>query len=68
VGGIKTEHKLELNDDHAHWLQEMVEKYGLFDEGKALRIVLDYVMEEADQTTVFEEVRCNHCGSVPNQD
>ena len=68
MGGIKTEHKVELNEDHVNWLQDMVEKYGLFDEGKALRIVLDYVMEEADQTTVFEEVRCNHCGSVPNQD
>ena len=44
------------------------EKYGLFDRGKALRIALDYVMEEADQTTVFEEVRCNRCANVPNQD
>jgi hypothetical protein len=68
VGGIKTEHKFELNDDHVHWLKEMVEKYGLFDEGKALRITLDYVMEETDQTSVFEEVRCNHCGDVSNQD
>ena len=43
-------------------------KHGSDDEGKALRIVLDYMEEEADQSTVFEEVRCNHCGSVPNQD
>ncbi len=68
MGGMKSEHKVELNEDHVNWLQDMVEKYGLFDEGKALRIVLDYVMEEADQTSVFEEIRCNHCGSVPNQD
>ena len=68
MGGIKTEQKVELNEEHVNWLQDMSEKYGLFGEGKALRIVLDYVMEEADQTTVFEEVRCNHCGSVSNQD
>ena len=46
----------------------MEEKYGLFDRGKALRIALDYVMEEADQTTVFEEIRCNRCTNVSNQD
>jgi len=68
MGSIKTEHKFELIEGHVDWLKEMAEKYGLFDEGKALRIVLDYVMEEADQTTVFEEIRCNHCGNAPNQD
>jgi hypothetical protein len=61
MGGIKVEHTFELNDDHVDWLKEMTEKYALEDEGKALRIVLDYVNEEADQTTVFEEIRCNHC-------
>ncbi len=34
----------------------------LDDEGKALRIVLDYVMQEADHDEVFEEMRCYHCG------
>ena len=64
----KTQQMFELNDDHVAWLQEMTEKYGLFDEDKALRVVLDYVMEEAEQSTVFENIRCNHCGDTSNQD
>jgi len=61
MGGIKTKYSFDLNDDHVAWLKEMTEKYALEDEGKALRIVLDYVQEEADLDTVFEEIRCNHC-------
>jgi len=61
MGGIKTKHSFELNDDHVEWLKEMAEKFSLDDVGKALRIVLDYVMEEANQETVFEVIRCNHC-------
>ncbi|MCH2355790.1 MAG: hypothetical protein MK319_03785 [Pseudomonadales bacterium] len=68
MGGRKTQQEFELNDDHVAWLQEMTEKYGLFDEDKALRVVLDYVMEEAEQSTVFENIRCNHCGDTSNQD
>lgn len=68
MGGIKTEHKFELNEDHVDWLKEMAAKYALDDEGKALRIVLDYIKEEADLSTVFEEIRCNHCGKVSDQD
>jgi len=61
MGGIKTEYSFELNQDHMTWLKEMCEKYTLEDEGKALRIVLDYVQEEAELDCVFEEIRCNHC-------
>jgi hypothetical protein len=46
----------------------MAAKYALDDEGKALRIVLDYIREEADLSSVFEEVRCHHCDNVSNQD
>ena len=67
MGGRKIQQEFELNDDHVAWLQEMTEKYGLFDEDKALRVVLDYVMEEAEQSTVFENIRCNHCGDTSNQ-
>jgi hypothetical protein len=62
MGGIKEAHSFELNDDHVEWLKKMTEKFSLDDEGKALRIVLDYAMEEADQEAVFEVIRCNHCG------
>lgn len=68
MGGKKTQHPVELNKDHLEWLQNMQQTYGLFDTGKVLRVVLDYVMEEADPAVVFEEVRCNHCRNVGNQD
>jgi len=61
MGGIKKELSFEFNNDHITWLKEMVEVYSLEDEGKALRIVLDYIKEEADLDAVFEEIRCNHC-------
>ncbi|MFT5716993.1 MAG: hypothetical protein ACJAWS_001830 [Oleiphilaceae bacterium] len=62
MGGIKTNYSVELNEDQIMWLKQMTEKYSLDDEGKALRIVLDFVQEEADLDAVFEEVRCGHCG------
>ena len=68
MGGIKTELTVELNDNHLDWLKQMSEKYALFDADKALRVVLDYVIDEADQSTVFENIRCNHCGDTSNQD
>ncbi len=62
MGGVKTNYSIDLNQNQIDWLMAMKEKYGVTDDGKALRIVLDYVMEEAELDTVFEEVRCNHCG------
>jgi len=61
MGGIKNKHSFDLNNDHIAWLKEMVETYSLDDEGKAVRIILDYIKEEADLDEVFEEIRCNHC-------
>tara|TARA_R110000824_G_scaffold318073_1_gene505228 strand:+ start:52630 stop:52836 length:207 start_codon:yes stop_codon:yes gene_type:complete len=68
MGGIKRSCQVELNQSHVDWLKEMMELYGLFDEDKALRIVLEYVMDEADHETIFTEVRCNHCQDSKNQD
>jgi len=62
MGGIKPSYSVELNNDQITWLKQMTEKYSIDDEGKALRIVLDFVQEEADLDAVFEEVRCGHCG------
>ena len=61
MGGIKTAESYELNEDVIQWLKEMADNYDLPDSGKALRVVLDYVREEADLDVVFEEMRCTHC-------
>lgn len=62
MGGIKTKYAVDLNADQISWLQEISKKYAISDEGKALRIILDYIQDEADLDTVFGQVRCNHCG------
>jgi hypothetical protein len=46
----------------ASWLQEMTRDYALADVQKALRIVLDYCVEEGDKDPIFKEVRCRRCG------
>lgn len=61
MGGMKVEHTFEINEVHADWLKSMAEKHGLDDEGKALRIVLDFCMHECDDGALFGEIRCNHC-------
>ena len=62
MGGIKTEQTYELNEDVIEWLKDMADEYDLPDESKALRIVVDYVMNgDVDLDEVFEEIRCNHC-------
>lgn len=58
----KVEKTFTINGDQADWLGRMAETYDLPDPDKALRIVLDYAMEDADADTVFQTIRCNHCG------
>lgn len=61
MGGNKDKYSFDLNDDQATWLQEMVNQYTLEDKSKAVRIVLDYIKEEANLDDVFQKIRCSHC-------
>jgi hypothetical protein len=54
--------KLELESDQLAWLREMAGQYGLPDASKALRVVLDHAMMDADEETIFLERRCRRCG------
>ena len=54
--------KLELESDQMEWLREMAGQYGLPDASKALRVVLDHAMMDADEETIFLERRCRRCG------
>ena len=62
MGGEKKTYSYELNEDHHLWLEEMAEAFSLDDESKALRVALDYLIEEGDLDMVFSEIRCRHCG------
>ena len=54
---------VNLEEDQLNWLADIVEKFELPDESKALRILLDYVMEETEEEEIFdiENMRCRHC-------
>ena len=41
---------------------DLAKKYGLADESKALRCLLNYASEKKDdESSIFEEVRCVDC-------
>ena len=59
----KIELTLSLESDHLDWLSEIIQDYDLPDESKAIRILLDYAIEDADKDEVFSQdnMRCKHC-------
>ena len=54
----------EIEGDQKEWLEKMVSAYDIADASKALRILLDYAIEDADEGEVFapQNGRCRHCG------
>jgi hypothetical protein len=40
----------------------MAETYSLPDASKALRVVLDYALQDADEEQIFMAMRCRRCG------
>ena len=59
---IELTHSLE--SDQLDWLSEIIQEYDLPDESKAIRILLDYAIEDADKDEIFspDNMRCNYCG------
>ncbi len=53
---------LEIEADQLEWLKDMAREYGLADAAKALRVVLDHAMLDADEDEIFGTVRCRRCG------
>lgn len=53
---------VEIEADQLEWLREMAENHELADISKALRVVLDYAMMDADEDDVFGTIRCRRCG------
>ena len=51
-----------LDTEQHKLLSSAVEKYKIRDEGKALRIVLDYLVSTPEiHEEVFTRIRCLHC-------
>ena len=58
----KKEISFEIYSDSEKMLEQIVDKYNLPDQSKALRCLLDYVEEkETDWDEMFATIRCNKC-------
>jgi hypothetical protein len=58
----KVMQQVEIESDQLEWLKEMAESYQLPDLSKALRVVLDHAMMDADEDDIFSSIRCRRCG------
>lgn len=56
-------YNLELKEGQYHYLTRMAKKYGLPDESKVIRCLINYAMEQSadGERDIFEEVRCLEC-------
>lgn len=52
----------EIQEDQQEWLDDMATQYNLPDASKALRVLLDFAMEDGDNEHIFDTIRCRHCG------
>ena len=60
----KVEVTLEIENEHLEWLNSTAGEYNLADESKVTRVLLDYMIQDADADEVFgrDNMRCRHCG------
>ena len=58
----KSQYTLTLEKTQFAFLAEIAKKYKLPDESKALRCLINYTIEHADQqATIFGDIRCLDC-------
>ena len=55
---------VEVEDEQADWLTENSVEYGLSDQSKALRVLLDYAIQDVEAKLIFSDdnSRCRFCG------
>ena len=53
-----------IEQEQSDWLGQMAEDYGLTDQAKALRVLLDFAIQDADNDLIFapQNARCRFCG------
>lgn len=66
MAGNKESFTFEARDYQLSFLRDMMEKYGIKDEGKAMRVLLDYAVSDGDLDLIFSKknMRCIACGGV----
>ncbi len=60
----KIELTFEIAGGQGEWLDRMADEYSFIDASKALRVLLDYAIQDADPDLIFadENMRCRYCG------
>ena len=60
----KVDQTFEIEQEQLDWLGEVAKNYKLADEAKALRVLLDFAIQDADSDLIFstENMRCRFCG------
>ena len=60
----KVTHEFEIESEQREWLEEVADEYDFADESKAMRVLLDYAIQDADKDLIFsdENMRCRFCG------
>ena len=61
--GKKTTMEVELHQDTVEMLEYAKETYGFRSTSKALGVILDYMVADANWEEVFMNQRCLRCGS-----
>ncbi len=62
MAGDKATLEVQINPDQVSFLKQVRDRYGIADENKALRIILDYIQVNRDiHEAVFVQPRCLRC-------
>ena len=62
MAGKKISVTFEINPDAFEMIGKITQKYGLPDDSKTIRCLLDFVSEkEANWDSIFKKIRCRRC-------
>ena len=62
MAGTKQTYEIELNPDQMAFIRSAKEKYGIPDESKVMRILVDYLLSNSGvHETIFTQTRCLRC-------
>ena len=62
MAGPKQTYELELNSDQMGFIRSAKDRYGIPDESKVVRILVDYLLTNPGiHETVFTQTRCLRC-------
>lgn len=62
MGGAKETYQISLNPDQMAFIRSAREKYDIADDGKVMRIIMDYLITTPGiHDNVFSEGRCLRC-------